>query len=807
MQSKINFFLKKEIAIILLFILIDLIFFWKYFFNGLIPIPADLIIGGYYPWLNEKWGYIVGVPVKNPLMSDVVSLLYPWRKLAIDLIKSGQLPLWDSTSFLGTTLIGNFQVGILNPFNLLFFLPFDFNKVWGFQVVIQPFIAMISMYIMLRNWKLSKLPSIFGAISFAFSAQIIVWVEYNAQGFIIAVFPLLIYLIDKYLVAEKIKYLTGISLIFGYIIFVGYPQQMYYFAFFGFIYFAFFLLQKRNLKNLILKSLIFISFVFLGLCLSGVILLPGLESLNLSIKNLDNVAAQNSVLFLPWQNLITAFAPDYFGNPATNNYYGIGHYESLIFYTSILTLPFAAVAAAGKLKKPHTIICLIFLISALTLALKSPVSELIQNMNLLGLRGSVSSRILFMYGFALSALCAIGIERFKTEGFLKDKLYLKYLPIISLLAILIGAGLSLLFIKLGIGDLGLIKTDLEKIIISLKNLILPLGLAFVTSIIIFAGRFINKKVLILILLGLLLFDYFRFSSKYLPFLEASKIFPTTPTISFLENQPKPFRIAIQRAELLPANTWSVYNIESISGYNILLPKDTADYISFLNNQQISEGYARFIDIGNFSSKLLDLANIEYLVVVLRKDGIADEEGTPPYDLDLKKYELVFKEGATAIYKNKNFINRFYSPENLLAAKSPFDTYQILNSSNFDLKKTAVLNENPEKAKLSQCILSNLQYNSQKITLSTNCPQEGFLAFSQVFYPGWNAYINNQKTQILKTNGIFSGLKLPPGNSEILIEYLPRSFKYGIYLSLISLLTLVTINSLSLMSPKRLKKPK
>lgn len=797
MQIKLKSFLGSNLFILLLFFLIDVIFFWQFFFKGLIPIPADLIIGGYYPWLNEKWGYAVGVPVKNALMSDVVSLLYPWRLTAIELMKSGQLPLWDATSFFGTTLIGNFQAGVFNPFNLLFLLPFSFNRIWGLQVVIQPLIAMLCLYLMLRNWKLSKLSSIAGSISFAFSAQLLVWVEYNVHGFIVAAFPLLIFFLDKFLESKKIIYLTGIAVIFSYIIFVGYPQHIYYFGLFGLIYLIFLSYKKSNHKPLILNSLLFVLFVFLGLCLSGIVLLPGMEALNLSIKSLDSVALQNSVLYLPWQNLITSLIPDFFGNPATNNYYAVGYYESLIFYTTILILPFTFIGITKNSKR--SLILAGFIILTLALALKTPLSELIQNISALGLKGSVSSRVLFIYGFAMSSLAAIGIDKFVTKSFKTEKLYLKYFPLISTISILTGIAISLFFIKFIIGDFALITKDYENIKISIKNSAIPLGLSLSIFVLIFVARFraINRKLIIVLVITLILMDYFRFSAKYLPFISEDKIFPTTPALNHLKEQEKPFRIAIERGELLSANTWAVYGLESGSGYNILLPKNTADYISYLNSQSISGGYARFVEITNTNSKLLDLANINYYLILLRKEGVADGGGGDPFYLDKLKYQKSYQEGAVAIYTNKDSVNRFYSPSNILSSKSLPETFEIINSENFNTKNSAVIeNDNAAPVTVVECQISSLNYAAQKISLKTNCPQEGFLAFSQVFYPGWKATINNNPSEILKTNGIFSGLKLPAGNSEITINYFPNSFIYGAFLTFGAAVSLLIINLIS-----------
>lgn len=788
MRNKLASFLKKDINIFLLFVLIDIIFFWKYFFYGLIPIPADVIIGGYFPWLNEKWGYEVGVPVKNALMSDVVSLLYPWRLLAIDLFKSGQIPFWDSTSFLGTSLIGNFQAGIFNPFNLLFLLPRSFNTIWGLQVVIQPLLAMFCMYLMLRNWRITRGSSIFGAMSYAFSAQILVWIEYNTLSFALAVFPIFILVLDKFLETRRAYHLAGISLIIAYVIFVGYPQHLYYFTLFGLIYVLFLSHRKNGYSGLLKNGFLLMLFIGWGLVLGAVSLFPGLEALSFSIKSLDTSATQNSVLFLPWQNLLTAFIPDFFGNPATNNYFGVGYYESFIFYTSITVIPFALMAVQKNIKDNRVIISLLFLGLAFLLALHTPLSQLLQNLTFVGLKGSVSSRVLFIYSFSISALAAIGVEQFRKTGVARTKFYLKHLPLIVIFGVVTGVLISLGFVKLIIGNFELIHQDYLKIIISLRNIVIPFFLALTVSVLIFVSRFSRiRPVLIFLIIGLMFLDYFKFSSKYLPFTRKDLVFPVTPSLSFLKNQSEPFRIAIEKAELMPANTWSVYGLESISGYNILLPKDTADYITYLNSSQISRGYSRVLDINNLNSPFLDIANVKYLITLFRKDGSPSADGGPLYNMDQQKYNLVFKEGAAAIYENRDYLERFVAVSKTVSAEDINETYRLINYGNFDYKNGAVLKRETQNREFQKCSINKVDYRSQNISLKVNCPGESFLFFSQIFYPGWKAKINDQPVKIQKANGIFSGINLHKGHSEISIYFFPDSFKIGLLISFASLL--------------------
>lgn len=137
--------LKKNLLIffnkfwpVALIIVAVLIFFYPIWIKHLFPIPGDFVVGTYFPWLDYKWGNVVGVPIKNPITSDVVSINYPLRSLAIDLLKSGKIPLWNRDMFAGYPLLANLQVAIFSPTILLyFFLP----KIWAWtgQVILQPF--------------------------------------------------------------------------------------------------------------------------------------------------------------------------------------------------------------------------------------------------------------------------------------------------------------------------------------------------------------------------------------------------------------------------------------------------------------------------------------------------------------------------------------------------------------------------------------------------------------------------------------------------------------------------------------------
>ena len=57
----------------LFILLVSGIWFGPMLIEGKVPIPIDGLIGSYYPWLDDKWGYAAGVPVQNISVTDAFS--------------------------------------------------------------------------------------------------------------------------------------------------------------------------------------------------------------------------------------------------------------------------------------------------------------------------------------------------------------------------------------------------------------------------------------------------------------------------------------------------------------------------------------------------------------------------------------------------------------------------------------------------------------------------------------------------------------------------------------------------------------
>ena len=755
-----------KIKVCLFFVVATFIFFWQFFVKGLIPIPGDLVIGAYYPWLNQKWGYSVGVPVKNPGDPDIVSQFYPWKKSVINALKRRELPLWERTYYMGVTLVGNVQAGIFNPFNILFFLSNDFNFIWGFMVVIKPLLTLLTMYVLLRRWKCSQQASILGSLAYAFSAHVITWTEYNAHGFIFAALPLVFYLIHK---ADKqgYRFLLCITPIVAFMVFAGYPQIVYYVVGFSVIYSVILNIYSNKTFEQKIKSVLFlISSIVLGLGLASVQIIPGFQTLSSSIRALDKVALAWSVEKIPFVNLLTGLIPDFFGNPATYNYWGAAVYSAFAFYTSLVVLILAIFSFKLWKGSPEVAFLWVCAVLILILSLGTPLTFWLHSISFLGLKGSSAARGIYFYGFAIGALGAYGFDRLKYINS-KKALYSFVFPLVIMV--------------IALGLLVLRKTpngyiSFESASIAFRNTLWPLMVATLCTVIIFA---LHKKThLAFWLLALLLFaDVYRFGYKYLSYTKKELIFPKTPVIDFLINQQKPFRVVFQKAELFPQNTWSPYGIESVSGYDILVPKETSNFISYLNTGQSGKEYARYVDIKNFDSPLLNISDTKYVILLDKGEDL-----TPK--LDSARFKNVFTEGKVEIWENTQNLGRFFVAESYEVADEK-DVYIKLLDQKTDLRKKVFLTEDPKLANSGKCQVSLNFYRQNSEELESNCTAASILFISEPFSHDWYAKVNGSQVKVYRANARFMAVVLPKGQSVVELYYFPHSLKVGTAISVLS----------------------
>ena len=615
---------------LLLIILAIFIFFKPFFLEGKLPIPSDALVGMYHPWrdaLSDK--YPNGIPFKNFLITDPIRQQIPWKWLVMKQPASsrgewsnGTIPLWNDYSFSGTPLLANFQSGVFYPLNLFFFLISDFKIAWSGLILLQMILGGFFMYLFLRNLSLKPLFSVFGAITWIFSGFWIAWLEWGNILHTALWLPLITFTIDKiYNNYNRYKnYIYYFVFLFSLLcsFFAGHLQTFFYLWVFAAIYWFY--------RRLSIKLFLALNSIFL--ILSSAQWYPTLQFILQSGRGMDvsNALTRND-WFLPWQHLIQFIAPDFFGNPATLNYWGVWNYGEMIGYVGIAGLILAIYAIITLFKNNREIkfftICLAFTFLFL---LPTPIAKLPFLMNIPFLATAQPTRLIFLVDFLLSILAAYGMEQLLNYSFSKRKL----------LMILFGCGVTLLVLWL-IAITG-------NLLVAKNNLKLPTGVFMLTAAIMFFLMRVKSQrargIFIIILMVISFADQLRFANKFTPFTNPEYFYPTTKTIDFLQKDKSDFRIMAVDDRIMPPNVSIVYGLKDIAGYDPLYLKSYAEKINIMEDRQQGSGFNRIITPKNYNSPLIDELRVKY---ILSLD-----------DIQSPKLIKVFQEGETRVYLNKNF---------------------------------------------------------------------------------------------------------------------------------------------------------
>lgn len=770
-----KFFKKKlnKIVPILFLVGIAFLFFYKFFLYKLISMPTDIIVGMYYPWLNQNWDFVTHVPVKNPLMSDIVSIIYQWRIMAIDSIKNGIFPFWNKQYFLGMPLFANFQNSLLNLTNLPFLFTQNNGIAWSWMVLLQLIFSLLSSYYCLVTLKFKKISSLVGSIVFSFSLFTIVWLEYGIHTYVAAFLPLFIVCIEKYNQTKKQQFLVLLSIFIALQFYGGYPQYSIFSLIFSSLYFIIFVNQKLSQK--ILKLFIYCS---LGLCLTAPLLIPGYELISRSIHNIDSTSQDLTFGFLPIKNLITIPVANFYGNPATYDYEGSGFYDNNAIFPGTIALIsiFFVIFLFFKKKLPPRIKFFLFtIIFSFLIAIKNPLSVFLKNkFGIIFSGNGISTRIFLLANFSFAVISAFFIENI-------SNIKKKFSPLIFIILV---------------WQLILFVFSYFKIIIfssiSSKNILYSIFFSVPIIIILFLAIFIKKhpikKVFPFLFILLTIIELFYFALKYLPFSKSEYLFPQNLSIRYLQQNSNNYRISTTNT--IPANMWVPYGLSSPDGSDATLPLINFEYLSLLQTDNYHDIAVRALTVNNTSSNLYENLSVKY--------KLTQEFKSSSNPKNEKHFFTVFKEKNILIQENKDVLPeiRFIKKIIFLKDKNEFKD----NYKNIDFANSAVIYSDNQKffpTLNSNCVSINsdiaiINENSNSISFKTNNNCDNLVFISNSFFPGWIAKIDNQETKVFQTNHMFQSVFIPSGQHQINLDYYPSHIKIAIVLALFSTITLLGI---------------
>lgn len=725
----------KKLLIFLPLVLYFLIVYRPFIFHGKMPIPADTIVGLYHPWRDYFANqYPNGVPFKNSLITDAVRQEYPWRELAISQLKQGKLPLWNPYSFGGYPLLANMQSAPFYPLNLLYWLV-SFPVGWSLQVMLQTILGGIFMALFLRNLKLRDEAVALGAVVWTGSGFVVGWLMTNVVVQSAIWLPLLLLATDMILEKRRPRF-WGAVLVFSLVstFLAGHLQVAFYSLVVWFFYAVVRWRQTGNGKN-------FIYILGLGM-VSIVITLPFWITITqfilLSARSIDQSIWHKNDWFLPWQNLIQFVAPDFFGNPATLNYFGVFNYAEFVGYIGLLPLILALLAIFSKHRDRW-----IFLGiggGALILALPTIVAKVPFILNWPFISTAQPSRLLVVVDFSLAVLAAMGCNYLLESNNVRRR------------TMIILAGLGVIF-----SILWFIAWK-QGLAVSIRNMYFP------TLILILSGGLLLfwqerwRKVLTAGLFLVVLIDLTRFAVKFLPFSPQEWLFPETKVTRFLEDRAKSdvFRIAPLDPRVMAQNFSTVYRIQSITGYDPLYLLSYGEFVVAMErglaNFKPPFYFDRIVGPQNINSPLFDLFGVKYVLTL--------------NDLESPGYNKVFQEGETRVYENSKALPRAFFVSKVTTVSDGQQAMEDMFDPSFRPRDVAVVERFLESESIGMGVAVVSKYTSSEVVVSTRNNSRGFLVLTDIYYPSWRAEIDGKLTEIYVTDFTFRGVSVPEGRHTI-----------------------------------------
>ncbi|MDI6804368.1 MAG: YfhO family protein [Bacteroidota bacterium] len=693
------------------------------------------------------------------MWEDFIYQFYPFRNFAAVSLANGELPLWNPFTFSGMPFQADIQSAVFYIPNLIQMFLVSSERLHFFWVelfiVFHYMLAGISMYFLMKHFKIEKLPALFSGLVYMLSGFMITHGIHQIIINHVAWLPLVILLFTKAIEHKSLFYTILGGLTLGHSVLAGFPQLSLYIFLLLLFYFVFIFivkLKETNFNQSFTLAPIAVGFVLIAVLLTAIQILPTMELAPLS--NRAEISYEKSLDgTLHPQQIITLLIPKFFGEQSAqqSNYWGQGQYWQYWetnFYIGIAGLLFAVFAFSIIHKNKLVLFFSLTLLFSILYALGDyfilhkfffqniPGFHLFRN----------PGRMSLLFTFSATILSGFGLNEIIKSS---NK---KLLSKISLITILTGA------LVWGLVQLGLFQEhqnpqflqDIMNIARSQSNVML----AFTTILGILIFIFSRSKISTLIFTALILLIQFIDVHNFGFDFNNGKVSPT-------EYYNRSERLTTY---LKKEGEEEFFRINSRQGGNMLLDRNQG----MVDRIFLMEGYTplalqRAFTIGSSWEKICDLHNAKFRI-----------------QIDEKRQSMGLTESIT-------YLPRAWFVYNYKVTNEDEKIKEFMTQPNFDPAQIVVIEEDIKLPPLQNISRDSwkadiISYKLNSISLDVSTREDGILVLSEIFYPGWKAYIDGTEQNILRANWNLRAVIVAKGQHKIEIRFEPKPLYNGAIIS-------------------------
>jgi len=692
---------------------------------------------------------------------DFLYYFYPVRNLAAVSLAGGQLPLWNPFTFCGMPFQADIQTALFYIPNLLltFFVSNGhLNFYWlEVQIILHYALAGVTMYYLAKEFGIERLYAMFSGLAFMLSGFMVMHAIHQVVICQVAWFPLVVVLFHRALHRKSLLHMILGGLVLGHAVLAGYPQVTLYIFLFLFIYFLAELghsVSTHGWKESIPAILIGAGFILFAVGITGVQLFPTIELAPLSQR--AEITYQKSLEgSLSWDRLVTLVVPKFFG---TSNSQGTTfwlpkpywEYWETCVYAGIAVLALAIVAVT-KFRKNRTIA--FFSAVALFALIYSLGDDGLLHKFFFSVVPGFSkfrnpARMSLLLAFSLSILSGYGLQEVAHAVSAKSK---RFMLIVGSIA---GAGIVL---RLIISGGAFQPTNSAQFMQQLQPMVSSEATTTLVLIIVVAGILflwyrsaVSGTAAVILLLAVQFIDMhmFGFSQNNSPQNPQAYFEQTKPLVDMVKDEGtrEYFRVNSRSgsAMILDRNQGMIDRIWLVEGYTPLalqrIYPPAKDW-----QQQCDRMNAKIhtvVDERTHAAHVGTSTTYSPRVYCVFRDTVL------PQDADMK----AFMEGDR------------YQPDSIAVLEAPLR--EPLDGS----------------GKGSATITS---YLMNSMSVDVNADKNCYLIFAEVYYPGWNAYIDGARAPLFRTNWCMRGVPVPAGIHRVELRFEPDSFRHGLWITMIT----------------------
>ena len=724
---------------------------------------------------------------------DFLRQFFPARFFAARSLSSGVFPLWSPYALSGYPFFASYQSAMLYPFNLLMVGAYgaagaDFTlKAQCAFVVFHFFLAGAFTYVLARDLKIGRAGATVAALTYMTCGYMVAHAGHINQLSASAWIPLVFLLFRRCLEGRRISYAVGAGAALGVALLAGHFQPLFYLCLLllAFVVYT----AVRRVRGDPRKPGLLFGLGALGVTvavaagLAAAQLLPTYQMIRLSGRESlpYGLAATYS---LPRRELITLIFPHFMGR-VPEEYFGFWAPLKWEVY-GYAGIAGGALGVLALLRRRKGLAVFLWVVALLSVVLALGPGGYLwtalfrSHLFFNSLRDP--GRIFVIYGFAMALLAGLGADH--VQGTLarradrpRYRAAFALTAVMLALVVILALALAIMFVGSG----GSASEPARRA--HIRSALVPVAvLAGLLLILYLAGRFRGlTRALPFALIALVLVDLAVLNVPW----TMVRINPEDPlgdraVSEYVARLPGEFRVETDANTMYVAlDDGALYGIEKASGDDSLV---LADYDRY--RELITPSVAPGVQLGLFHvpgvrSPLLDIMNDVYFLSRDRLDPT----------LAAGKFELVRRVGGVYVYENTAALPRAWIADGRVVADSE-QAYEALASTGGEgLAETAVVVEGGqagpragERIRSSEGGVRVLEHGPNRLLLETEPECRGLLVVSEVFYPGWEAYVDGRRTEILRTNFLFRGVLLEGGQHVVEFRFRPRSVYYGIAVS-------------------------